>query len=262
MSIIAHPYAGRAEADRLAHHHAVALAAASGSKLLSVHADDGSPDRTPPERASDVLRKWGRDPASVEHELRVHESATDPVEIVLALLEQVGPDLIVMGTAQHRGSLRAMLESRAEAIAAHVDVPALIVPTEGRSFVDAKGSVQLSRILVPTGDADAMSAAVERASWMVDLARAESVGAELLHVAVSGASAPDITLPDHPRVTWSRRERSGPLAESIADEATRADLLVMATRGHDSLLDWLFGTHTERVLRKLDCPLLLVPMPP
>ena len=63
MSIIAHPYAGRAEDDRLAHHHAVALAAASGSKLLSVHADDGSPDQTPPERASDVARMLATDPS-------------------------------------------------------------------------------------------------------------------------------------------------------------------------------------------------------
>ncbi|MCB9598031.1 MAG: universal stress protein [Sandaracinaceae bacterium] len=260
MSIIAHPYAGTADADRLAHHHAVALAAASGSKLLSVHADDGSPDRTPPERASEVLRRWGRDPASVEHELRVHESATDPVEVVLALLEQVEPDLVVLGTAQHRGSLRAMLESRAEAIAAHVEVPALIVPTEGRAFVDEQGDVKLSRVVVPSGDPAAMAAAVERATWMVDLARAKAVEAELLHVAVSGRSAPELTLPDHPRVKWTRRERGGPLEESIADEAKTADLIVMATRGHDSLFDWLFGTHTERVLRKLDCPLLLVPM--
>lgn len=260
MSIIAHPYAGRADLDRAAHHHAVALAAASGSKLVSVHADDGSPEQSPPERAADVLRGWGRDPSSVEHELRVQETPTDPVEIVLELLERLEPDLVVMGTSQHRGSLRAILESRAEAIAAQLAVPALVVPTDGRTFVDAGGHLQLARVLVPTGDEEAMRAAVERVGWFVDLARAEAVRAELLHVAVSGKPAPAIELPDHPHLRWSRRERSGPLEESIADEATRADLLVMATRGHDSVLDWFFGTHTERVLRRLDCPLLIVPM--
>ncbi|MCA9604605.1 MAG: universal stress protein [Myxococcales bacterium] len=260
MSLIAHPYAGRADLDRRAHHHAVALAAASGSKLVSVHADDGSADRHPPERAGDVLRAWGLDPATVEHELRVRETPTDPVEVVLELLDHLEPDLVVMGTAQHRGSLRALLESRAEAVAAHVAVPTLIVPTEGRAFVDATGHLRLDRVLVPTGDEEAMRVAVERVGWFVDLARADDVDAELLHVAVSGRPAPELDLPDHPHLRWSRRERSGPLEESIADEATRADLLVMATRGHDSVLDWFFGTHTERVLRRLDCPLLVVPM--
>lgn len=260
MSIIAHPYAGRADLDRRAHHHAVALAAASGSRLVSVHADDGSGDQVPPDRAADVLRGWGRDPAAVEHELRVRESPGDPVEVVIGLLESLGPDLVVLGTAQHRGSLRALLESRAEAIAAHLRVPALIVPTEGRSFVDAGGGIPLRRVLVPTGDAEAMRAAVERVGWFVDLARADAVEAELLHVAASGAPVPEVELPDHPRVRWTRRERGGPLEESIAEEASRADLIVMATRGHDSVLDWFFGTHTERVLRRLDGPLLVVPM--
>ncbi|MBX3269390.1 MAG: universal stress protein [Sandaracinaceae bacterium] len=260
MSIIAHAYAGTSEADRPAQRAAVALAASSGSKLLSVHADDGSPGQSPPERASVVLAEWGRDPASVEHEVRIQGGGTDPVEVVLGLLERAEPDLVVMGTSQRRGSLRAMLESRAEAIAAHLAVPALIVPTEGRPLVDEKGAIQLRRVLVPAGDEAATRAALERVGWLVDLARAEDVQGELLHVAVGGELVPELTPPDHPRTTWSRRVRSGPLTAGIADEARRADVIVMATRGHDSVMDWIFGTHTERVLRKLDCPLLIVPM--
>lgn len=261
MSIIAHPYAGRADLDRLAHHHAVALAAASGSRLVSVHADDGTPDGAPPERAADVLRGWGRDPASVEHELRVEDCvALDAVEAILGLLERLEPDLVVLGTAQHRGSLRALLESRAEAIAAHLAVPALVIPNEGRAFVDPTGRVRIGRVLVPTGDAAAMAAAVERVGWIVDLARARGVEAELLHVAGSGGAAPEVALPAHPSIRWTRRASGGPFEATIADAARGADLLVMATRGHDSVLDWFFGTHTERVLRKLDCPLLIVPI--
>jgi len=258
MSTIAHPYAGRPELDRKAHLHAVALAAASSSKLLSVHADDGSPDQSPPPRASDVLRGWGKDPAAVEHELRVHGSVEDPVGTVLALLEQVEPALVVLGTAQHKGSLRALLESRAEAIAAHLSVPALIVPTEGRDFVGPSGDLELKRVIVPSGDAAAVAAAVERVSWFVDLARTDSVDAELLHV--GGDDAPELSLPDHPKIRWRRLERSGALEQTIAAEAQAADLAVMTTRGHDSVLDWFLGSHTERVLRRLDCPLLVVPL--
>lgn len=258
MSTIAHAYAGRPELDLKAHRHAVALAAASSSKLLSVHADDGSPDQAAPERASDLLRMWGLDPAAVEHELRVHQSVEDPVGTVLALLEQVEPTLVVLGTAQHGGSLRALLESRAEAIAAHLSVPALIVPTEGRDFVSASGDVTLKRVIVPSGDPEAVAAAVEHVSWFVDLARTGSVDAELLHV--GDADLPEVELPDHPKIRWRRLERRGPLEATIAKEAEAADLTVMATRGHDSVLDWFLGSRTERVLRRLDCPLLVVPL--
>jgi nucleotide-binding universal stress UspA family protein len=37
------------------------------------------------------------------------------------------------------------------------------------------------------------------------------------------------------------------------------DLIVMVTSGHDSLLDMLRGSTTERVLRGARCPLLAIP---
>jgi nucleotide-binding universal stress UspA family protein len=43
--------------------------------------------------------------------------------------------------------------------------------------------------------------------------------------------------------------------------ALKADLVVMATAGHHGFLDALRGSTTERVLRKLTCPLLAVPVP-
>jgi len=39
------------------------------------------------------------------------------------------------------------------------------------------------------------------------------------------------------------------------------DVIVMATKGQDSLLDMLRGTTTERVLRGARCPLLAIPAP-
>jgi nucleotide-binding universal stress UspA family protein len=37
----------------------------------------------------------------------------------------------------------------------------------------------------------------------------------------------------------------------------RADLIVMATRGHDSLADRVMGSNTERVVRHAPCPVLV-----
>ncbi len=259
MSVIAHPYAGTPESDSLAHEHAVALAAISGSRLLSLHADAGELGLAPA-RAADLLRGWGRDPASVEHELRVHESHDDPVNTVLELLRAVEADLVVMATAQHRGALRALLESRAEAIAAGLKVPALMFPVTGRGFVDERGQVSLSRIVVPVGDPASAAVEIERTGWFVDFVRAENVEVELLHVAAAGARSPVGDLPEHPHITWTQRRVDGALHETILEASAAADLLVMATRGHDSLRDLILGSHTERVLRRLDRPLLLVPL--
>jgi nucleotide-binding universal stress UspA family protein len=44
-----------------------------------------------------------------------------------------------------------------------------------------------------------------------------------------------------------------------AAESHAADLIVMATAGHDGVLDALRGSTTEQVLRRASCPLLAVP---
>jgi nucleotide-binding universal stress UspA family protein len=54
----------------------------------------------------------------------------------------------------------------------------------------------------------------------------------------------------------------GPLEEAIVDvaRAHKACLVVMPTRGHDGLGDALLGSHTERVIREVGCPVLSVPI--
>jgi nucleotide-binding universal stress UspA family protein len=47
----------------------------------------------------------------------------------------------------------------------------------------------------------------------------------------------------------------------IAAAARDADLVVMPTDGRDVFLDAVRGSHTERVLREIDWPLLAVPPP-
>jgi nucleotide-binding universal stress UspA family protein len=53
----------------------------------------------------------------------------------------------------------------------------------------------------------------------------------------------------------------GEVVETIlnASDEREADLIVMATRGHDGFVDALRGSTTERVLRGAKCPLLAVP---
>jgi nucleotide-binding universal stress UspA family protein len=50
------------------------------------------------------------------------------------------------------------------------------------------------------------------------------------------------------------------VTDAVVEAADGACLIVMATRGSNSLSDALFGTNTEHVLRTTRCPILVVPM--
>ena len=67
--------------------------------------------------------------------------------------------------------------------------------------------------------------------------------------------------PEEPACSWRRLERSGDVVEEITRAAQEADvdLIVMATRGRDGILDAMRGSVTERVLRDARSPVLAVP---
>jgi nucleotide-binding universal stress UspA family protein len=56
----------------------------------------------------------------------------------------------------------------------------------------------------------------------------------------------------------------GPTAETILHEADKigADLLLMGTRGHGKIHDWLVGSTSKGVLHSTTRPVLLIPPPP
>jgi nucleotide-binding universal stress UspA family protein len=59
----------------------------------------------------------------------------------------------------------------------------------------------------------------------------------------------------------TRSARSGNVVDEILAAAAecQADLIAMATAGHQGFLDALRGSTTERVLRHAPCPVLAVP---
>jgi nucleotide-binding universal stress UspA family protein len=61
--------------------------------------------------------------------------------------------------------------------------------------------------------------------------------------------------------TFARTRRDGdPCAEILAAaDLVRAELVVMATAGRAGVFEALGGSTTERVLRRVCCPLLAVP---
>jgi nucleotide-binding universal stress UspA family protein len=80
-----------------------------------------------------------------------------------------------------------------------------------------------------------------------------------LHVGDAKQPAPFEPAQDEALV-WRHRSRGGDVVEGILAVAAEqpADLIVMATAGHDSILDGLRGSMTEQVLHGATCPLLAV----
>jgi nucleotide-binding universal stress UspA family protein len=255
--------------DEVPREHAVAIVAAAGGRLFSVHATDvleATPDMPD---AMALLRTWAHargtstaELASVEHQRLVRQGAEDPNVMLLRTISELGPDLVVAGTRARRGVDLAMMGSTALALARHCPVPVLLLPVGHRGFVDHEtGALRLRKILVPMGDPVAAQTAIDAAVRLAELTGEHKGELVLVHVG-DEADSPAVTL--HGGLGWGRRwvQTHGSIVHDVVEraEAEHADLVVMASRGRDSLLDSLLGSHTERVLRRSPCAVLTVPV--
>jgi len=261
MVTIAHAAALTPE-DVVPFEHSVALARASGAKLFSVHAKGAGDGDKRPLDASDVLTRWRADPKGIEYDAIMHECCDDPVNTILDALTKLELDLVIAGTHQREGLLRALVGSVAEAISHNVTVPTLLLPLGHPGFVSSgTGAIEINRILVPVGDEEGGLAALAAAERLVEMADVDDVDLVLLHVG---------DLDDAPEIEVSNKDRwasvrsfvavGAKIEQAILSRAERASLVVMASRGHDSIGDVLLGSHTDRVLHRVKCPVLSVPV--
>lgn len=238
---------------------AAALASAARAKLVTVHATTDGPADVPP-RAEEAAARWG---SPLESETLVHTCCEDPADTLLDALRRVRPDLLVVGTHGRTALAQIVSESVSESVARNIPVPTLFVPLSGRGLADpSTGALALQRIVIAAGDAVATRTGVDAAVWLARAVGTEHVELVLLHVN-DGTEAPE--LGDVPAgFSVVRRNVSGSLSSAIVDGAAglEACAIVMATRGHDGVVDTLAGSHTEHVLRKVACPLLSVPLAP
>lgn len=261
-------------ARAFAHALAIALLRQTEFTILHVSPDEkggGDWSRFPPVR--ETLERWGLLEAgsprsAVYEELRVNTRkiavrGRSPVLATAAFLNQRPCDLIVLGTEGRQGVSRWFDRSDAEAIARWSRTMTLFVPAgAGRDFVSPdNGDLNVKSILVPIDVEPDFTAALEFARRVAEVVgdQDRKVAITLLHVGESRPPVP--ALPEGPEWTWRAEDRQGDVVAEILAAADRhvADLIVMATAGHDSVLDLLRGSVTEQVLRQAPCPLLAVP---
>ncbi len=232
--------------DHLAFEHAAALAAASGSRLVTVFA--GATPSTPPD-IGDLSRRWKR---PIDHEFRSVDYCDEIVDTVITALREIEPDLVVVGMHTRHGLSALLHGSVGEGIARNCRVPVLVVPNECQGFVGNRGEIKLRRIVVPASNAEAARQGTEAARTLLAAAHDSEATIELVHVGPL----------DRELEALGATRIEGGLEEAILSTVRTRELsmLVMPTHGHDSPGDVLRGSHTERVIREGCCPVLSVPV--
>jgi nucleotide-binding universal stress UspA family protein len=204
------------------------------------------------------------DRLGVPHDVVVERTASPH----RAILDQIGatrPDLTVMATHGRQGLSHLLVGSVTEKVVRHAFRPVLCIraPEHGPVF-------PYRRILVPTDLSPA-----SRLAFPVAALLAREFGAQVLAVYVEASRGAPRAVGEMPLPTeaWVWRffqpdftdlevvpqVVSGTVWDRIVQLARveRADVVVMSTRGHDSLGDRLLGSNTERVVRHSPCPVLV-----
>ena len=201
------------------------------------------------------------------HEI-VLERRSSVLDGVLDAVRLHQPDLVVLGTHGHDRLAHLMLGSMAEDVMTQAFRSVFCVPPQAQGVAGV-----YRRILVPTDFSRASEIAFPMAALF-----ARTFGAEvaLLHVVPASRHSAshdrhdDLRRPTEEAVRVLAKEGLGDMAifprvstghvwERIVESAktSRCDLIVMATRGHDSFSDRILGSNTERVVRHAHCPVLV-----
>lgn len=205
----------------------------------------------------------------VSHRIVVERKPSIPGG-VLEKIQSLQPDLTVMATHGRDGLSHMIMGSVTEKVVQHAFRPILCVREP-----DHARALPYRRILVPTDFSLASRLAFPMAVFLARSFRAEVLA---LHVVPSPTLTTLSDIPQ-PRPTVIHSEASlwkffqpefsdlevtaqvhvGSVWSQIGETARieKADLIVMSTRGHDSLADRLLGSNTERVVRHAPCPVLV-----
>lgn len=258
------------ELSRNAFVHALKLALAVRSKLYLVHVAehrDQDPWHAFP-HVRQTLARWGlfdetEPPAALAAKLgievaKVEVEPQDPVRGLLHFLAGHPSDLMVLATHGREGLPRWWRPSIAEAMSRRSSRRTLFISAQARGFVDpAHGDIGLTRILIPL-DHHPPPAAALRAAQEFSLALDLDPAVRLIHV----GTAPPSLAASEARFLGAVELHTGNVVDAILRAAVEgeADLIIMATAGHDGLLDVARGSTVERVVRHAPCPVLAVPV--
>lgn len=260
------------EASEVAFAHALKIALLRKAGLDIMHVTSETPGEwSELTGVRPMLERWGllppgsrrSDVASLGiHVRRIMASDQNPVRAALNYLGSHPTDLIVLATRHHEGRMKWLHSSVAQPISQGSGEMTLFIPHGQQGFVSTvDGSISLNKILVPIAKEPPAQPAIEAVRRITEELRLIGGNVTLLYVGKQD-DVPAVELPQDTGWAWSTIVREGDVVETVAQVAgeTEAGLVVMTTNGRDGFLDALRGSHSERVLSKLRCPLLNLPV--
>lgn len=257
--LIAHASADLAPSD-IGFIHAAAIAAAqSGEReLVTLHVDNGTAISEPLDLKQRLLR-WGLAKDHVKQRFLSYHGYDDPTEGLLVGCRVTRPDVLVLPTHARTGLARVFTGSVAEAVARNASIPCLLLPFDGRRFVDEQtGEIALERVLVLGGAQPDAQLGIDAAAWFTRAIGCPNAQITMLHV-FDRTPFPATTQPSELRLHV--QHRAGELSDVVTMVCAelQPQLIVMVSHGHDQVRDMLLSNRTERVLRAARRPLLWVP---
>jgi len=216
------------------------------------------------------LENWGylspgSDRAEVYQKLgvkikKVNLRARSIYRAALNYLKDRPVDLMVLST---RAALEGPRVSIAEKLARSSKTMTLFVPDGSDGFVNKdSGQVSFRKLMVAVDKKPNPRAAITYAD-RASKAFSQKTGRTEIVVTYVGPESefPQVKIPVESSSSWHQRCVEGPVVDSLAEVANQedVDLLIMTTAGHNGILDVFQGSVTERVLRKVHCPVLAVP---
>jgi nucleotide-binding universal stress UspA family protein len=257
--------------SNLAFAHALRIALAGHCDLTILHTgSDGDSAWAEFPRVRRTLEQWKMLPPNSDKEaiatlgLHVEKVALpyrNPLGAIVNFLARHPHDLIVLATHQYTGFDQWTHRQTAEPVARKSEEQTLFIPQGKKGFVNAaSGEVQFHSVLMPVDRTTAVQLAMDAATTLAASLGCRGAEATLLYVG-DRSDAPRIPLPEEGALKWRWMYREGDVEQEIHRAARdyHADLIVMATHGHDSLQDAFRGSMTERIVRHAQCPVLAVP---
>lgn len=251
-----------------AFYHALGLTVAASATLTLMHV--GSSAETSVQELPQVrstLKRWGviteahgsKELRDMGIGVRKILEGGDPLQACLAYLKDHRADLVVLHTHQRDEAMDWLGRRVAEPLMREAHLPTLIVPSNAQGFFDpSSGVMRMQRILLPIASTPSPSEAIALASWIAEVLKVDDARFMLLSIGGDDFGHVIDHAPQRPGWEWSLVQREGEVVDGILHAALewKPDLIVMPTQGHDGFLDALRGSTTERVLRRIRCPML------
>ena len=193
-----------------------------------------------------------------------------PAEVLIT--QAASTDALVVGTTGHRGLDAWRLGSVAHAVARRATCPVIVVPPD-------QADVRHGRIVVGIDGSPTSTSALAWACDEADDRDAELVVAHVWDYAyateLGSPTARDLTEVDaalqlEAAVRIASARRAGPVvalllegstASELADQARRADLVVVGTRGRNPVRAAVFGSVSQAIAAHASCPTVVVRNP-